>query len=142
MIVCIGGIEMKVLKTALWFGAIYCLVESICVFLPWWAITAYFDFYGFQVPAAEPINVFMIRLLSALFGMIGIFFIILSQNPLKYGAMLLLAAYGLLCLGVFYFLYGILYGLPISIYADIIYVVAAGILILIFRKRALRNSNA
>jgi hypothetical protein len=132
---------MKVLKAALWLSAIYCLVESSGVLLPWRAITAYFDFWGYQVPTAEPINVFMVRLFSALFGMIGIFFIILAQNPLKYGAMLLLAAYGLLCLGVFYFLCGILYGLPDSIYWDIIIVVAAGILILIFRKSELRTAE-
>ena len=75
---------MKVLKTALWLSAIYCLVESSGVLLPWRAITAYFEFYGYQVPAAEPINVFMIRLFSVLFGMIGIFFIILAQNPLLF----------------------------------------------------------
>jgi hypothetical protein len=132
---------MKVLKAALWISAIYCLVESSGALLPWRGITAYFDFWGYQVPTAEPINVFMVRLFSALFGMIGIFFLILAQNPLKYGAMLLLAAYGLLCLGVFYFLCGILYGLPISIYWDIITVVAAGILILIFRKSELRTAE-
>ena len=133
---------MEVLKTALWLSAIYCLVESSGVLLPWRAITAYFEFYGYQVPAAEPINVFMIRLFSVLFGMIGIFFIILAQNPLKYGGMLLLAAYGLLFYGDLNLVGGIRYVLPVWIYTgDVIFAVIAGVLILIFRKKVIQANS-
>jgi uncharacterized membrane protein YjjP (DUF1212 family) len=73
-----------------------------------------------------------------MFGMIGIFFTILARNPLKYGAMLLLAAYGLLCYGVFCLAGGIRYGLPVwAYYGDVVFGIVAGILLLVFRKKAL-----
>jgi hypothetical protein len=70
--------------------------------------------------------------------MIGIFFAILARNPLKYGAMLLLASYGLVIYGIFSLVAGIRYRLPVWIYAnDVIFGVVAGVLLLIFRKKAI-----
>jgi len=75
--------------------------------------------------------------------MIGIFFVILARNPLKYGAMLPLAAYGLLCYGVFCLVGGIRYGLPVWTYSgDVIFGVVAGVLILVLRKKAMRANSA
>ena len=134
---------MKVLKIILWICAISCLLGFIFAVFPWRAITAWFNWVGYQPPAADPITVFMFRLCLAIFGMVGIFFVILARNPLKYGAMLLLAAYGLLWYGVFCLVGGIRYVLPVWMYAgDIIFGVIAGVLILIFRKKAIQaNSN-
>ncbi len=100
---------MKGLKIILWICAIGCLLGFIFAVFPWRAITALFNWVGLQPPVAEPITVFMFRLCLAIFGMIGIFFVILARNPLKYGAMLLLAAYGLLFYGVFNLVGGIRY---------------------------------
>jgi uncharacterized membrane protein YjjP (DUF1212 family) len=78
-----------------------------------------------------------------MFGLIGIFFLILARNPLKYGAMLLLAAYGLLCFAVFCLAGGIRYGLPVWIYSgDVIFGAVAGSLLLIFRKKAMQTKTA
>ena len=76
-------------------------------------------------------------------GLIGVFFIILARNPLKYDGMLLLAAYGLLCYGLFCLAGGIRYTLPAWAYAgDIIFGFVAGVLILIFRKKAIQANSA
>jgi len=130
---------MKVLKIILWVCAICCLLGFIFAAFPWGAITAWFNWFEYQPPAAEPITVFMFRLCLATFGIIGIFFVLLALNPLKYGAMLLLAAYGLLCYGVFSLVGGIRYVLPVWMYAgDVIFGVIGGVLIPIFRQKAIQ----
>ena len=76
-------------------------------------------------------------------GLIGVFFIILARNPLKYDGMLLLAAYGLLCYGLFCLAGGIRYNLPVWAYAgDIIFGIVTSVLILIFRKKAIKANSA
>ena len=79
----------------------------------------------------------------SIFGMIGIFFVILARNPLKYGTMLPFAGYGLLCYGMFWFLGGLRYQLPVWTFSgDVIIGLVAGILILALRKRAMRAEQA
>lgn len=134
---------MKGLRIILWICAVSCLLGFVFAALPWRAITVCYDWAGIQPPAAEPTTVYMIRLFSAVAGMIGIFFGILARNPLKYGQMLLLAAYGLLCYGLFCLVGGIRYALPVCMYAgDVIFGIVAGLLILIFRKKAIRTNSA
>jgi hypothetical protein len=134
---------MKGLKIILWICAISFLLAFILAPLPWRAIIAWFQWVGIQPPAAAPITVFMFRISLAMFGIIGIFFVILAKNPLKYGAMLPLSAYGLLCYGVFSLVLGIRYGLPVWIYTnDVIFGLVAGVLILVLQKKAIQtNSN-
>ena len=85
---------MKELKIILWITAIGCLLDSVLAALPWKAITAFCDWAGIQTPIALPFTVFMYRLCSVLFGILGIFFVILARNPLQYGGMLLLVSKG------------------------------------------------
>jgi hypothetical protein len=118
--------------------AIAFLLSFIFAVLPWRALTAWANLFGVQIPAAEPWIVFVFRLLGATYGMIGVFFVILAQNPLKYGAMLLLAAYGLLLLGILELIGSIRYALPFITYiVDVIFCFITGILILIYRREAI-----
>ena len=134
---------MKGLRVVLWICAVSCLACFILAALPWRAMSAWFLWAGVEPPSTEPFNVFMIRLFLAIVGMKGIFFAILAQNPLKYGAMLLLAGYGLLCYGVFCFVGSIRYAFPVRVYAvDVFFGVVAGLLILILRKRAISANSA
>lgn len=134
---------MKGLKIILWITGICCLLGFVFAALPWQVVTASCDWAGIQAPVALPITVLVYRLCCAICGAIGIFFVILAWNPLKYGRMLLLAAYGLAGYGVLSLVGGIRYGLPAWTYSsDVIFGVVAGVLLLIFRKRAMQTNSA
>jgi hypothetical protein len=129
---------MKGLKIVLWICAVCCLLGFVAAALPWAVIVACFEWFDLKPPPTEPVMTYMLRVSVATFGFIGIFFVLLARNPLKYGGMLPLAAYGLLCFGVFCLVGGIRYGLPAWAYSgDVAFGLVAGILILTFRKKAL-----
>ena len=140
---------MKNLRITLWICAIAFLPSFIFAPLPWRTLTAWFNQYGVQIPVAEPWTIFWLRLLLTAFGMIGVFFVILARNPLKYGEMLLLAAYGLILFGLLALIGSILYVLPnalpiatiLTLVKVIIYFIF-GALILLFRKEAIQENNA
>jgi len=134
---------MKGLKIILWICAISCLMGFILSVSPWRAITTFNQWTGIQPPTADPTTVFLLRLFMMTVGMMGLFYLILACNPLKNDAMLLFAAYGFLIFsGIFYFVDGIRYGIP-SWYCSLkaISAVVLGVLILIFRRKAIRSST-
>ena len=134
---------MKGLKVVLWICAICCLLGFVAAALPWRVIAAWYQWTGVQPPTADPITVFAFRLFMAVSGIIGIFFVILARDPLKHGAMLPLAAYGLLSFGVFCFVGGIRYAIPLCTYfGDVISGVVAGVLLLVFRRKAMQTDSA
>ena len=91
-----------------------------------------------EPPTPDAITVYVFRLFMAVSGIIGIFFVILARDPLKYGAMLQFAAYGLLSYGVFCLVGGIKYPIPLGTYlGDASFGIAAGVLLLLFRRKAM-----
>lgn len=130
---------MKGLKVVLWICAIGCLLGFVFAALPWRVTVAWFQWTGAEPPTPDAITVYAFRLFMAVSGIIGIFFIILARDPLKYGAMVQFAAYGLLSYGVFCLVGGIKYPIPLGTYiGDVIFGVVAGLLLLIFRRKASR----
>ena len=139
---------MKGLKNTLWVCVIVFLPSFIFAVLPWQVLTDWFTQCGIQI-SADPFTAFCARILYVIFGMIGVFFVILARNPLKYGEMLLLAACGLLLFGVLILIGGIYYILPnvlpvitIATIAKTIFYLMLGALILLFRKEAIQANNA
>ena len=134
---------MKELKIVLWVCAVSCLLGFVFGALPWKAITAWFGFFGIQPPATDPITSYMLRLCMATFGLIGIFFVILARNPMKYGEMLPLAGFGILFMGIFSLLGGIRYGFPVWTYIiDFIFCIVAGVLVFVLRKKAMQTDSS
>jgi len=130
---------MKGLKIVLWICAVCCLLGFVFGALPWTAITAWFKCFGLEPPVAGPITAYVFRLCMAIFGLSGIFFVILARNPLKYGGMLPLAGWGILFMGLFSLVGGIRYGFPVWTYAgDVIFCVVIGALVFVFRKKAIQ----
>lgn len=132
---------MKGLKIILWISAIGCLFGFIYAILPWQIMIHWMETTGIQPPGNEPATIYMFRLGFMAYGVLGIYLGILARNPLKYGAMLPLAAFFLVCYGSFRLAGGILYEYPIWHYiGDFIVDIVFGIVILILRKRALKSS--
>ena len=129
---------MKGLKAVLWVCAVVCLLGFITAALPWQVIISFSQWFGVELPTPDALTVYVFRLFMAMFGLIGVFFVILARDPHKYGVMLQLAAYGLLSFGVFCLVGGIKYPISIGAYlGDVLFGVIAGVLLLIFRRKAL-----
>jgi len=129
---------MKGLKVVLWILAILCLLCFLGVIFPWsWtskiaSIWGYGDIAGFQ-----GLLKYAARVGFAACGLIGIFFLILVLNPLKYGPMLSLAGLGLLLLGLVSLVWGIFYTFPLWIWlCDVLFCFIFGVLILYFKEKA------
>ena len=76
---------MTGLKIWLWIAGLFCLSAVVGVFAPmsmWPKVTGIF---GVETLPDAPVFVYFARLLSATYGAIGIFFIILALRPAKYG---------------------------------------------------------
>jgi len=103
---------MKGLKIVLWICAVSFLLSLVFAAGPWDWTKAIFRLGGIKPPAEEAITVFVFRLFMLTLGLVGVFFALLARDPLAYGAMLPLAAFGLMVCGLTELAGGIRYGLP------------------------------
>lgn len=127
---------MKRLKIALWIAAIGCLTAVPFIFFPWAAVENIGSWFGIEPLPNMPIAVYFFKVVFGVFGLIGVFFIILATNPLKYGAMLNLGAFGLILFGLLALVLGFFIGLsPIVYIGDGLSGLVLGIVILIFSSK-------
>ncbi len=127
---------MKAAKILLWICGIGCMWGFVMAVMPWHFLMTWFEWFGVQTPDGHPVTVFVFRICFTLFGLIGFFFMILARNPLGYGAMLTLAAYGLIFYGLISLGGGIRYGLPVWTFAgDFVFAVGSGSYLIVFRKK-------
>ncbi|MBN1292608.1 MAG: hypothetical protein JXB48_12280 [Candidatus Latescibacteria bacterium] len=107
---------MKGLKIALWVTAIGCLTAVPFIFLPWAAVESIGSWFGVEQLPDTLIAIYFFKVVFGVFGLIGVFFIILARNPLKYGPMLHLGAVGLILFGLLALILGLSIGLPLIVY--------------------------
>ncbi len=87
---------MKALKAVLAVLGVLCLLGTVpTTVLPWSSIVRYLGILGFEAPVDDPLVVYCVRLSSVGFALIGVFFLVLSTDPLRYRPMLVLAVCGL-----------------------------------------------
>ena len=134
---------MMGLKIVLWIYGVLCLLGVVCAALPWAGIVTLCQWFAVPAPDANAVTVYLIRLSLAMTGMVGVFFIVLALDPLRYGAMLSLAGWGLFCYALFCLVGGVRYGLPALAYVgDVVFGFVAGALIVAFRKKAVSETSA
>jgi len=107
---------MKSLKIVLWITAIGCLTAVPFILLPWEVIQNIGSEFGVESLPESPIAIYFFRVVFGVFALIGVFFIILARNPLKYGPMLNLGAFGLILFGLLALIVGLLFGIPPFVY--------------------------
>jgi hypothetical protein len=108
---------MKGLKITLWVSAIFFLLSSINVTLPWGEFTAWSNQRVVLLPTAGPLTVFWVWLWCM--------------------------TYGMLLLGVFLLIGNIHYAFPLKTYiVKVIFCLIFGALMVLFRKEAIQSNNA
>jgi hypothetical protein len=128
---------MTGLKIWLWIAGLFCLSAVVGVFAPmsmWPKVTGIF---GVETLPDAPVFVYFARLLSATYGAIGIFFIILALRPLKYGVLVPFSGIVSILVGATALVTGIMVQMPAKWYlCDSLPCIILGILILAFCSQA------
>ena len=131
---------MIFLKAALWVAAFGCLVATPFIFLPWHYISSITSFFGVEPIPSNPIIIYFFRVTCAVFGMIGVYFIILAKNPFRNKPMLLLGAYGLLTFGIVSLIFGIICKIRLITYiGDAFFGILLCIMIIILMRKSQHN---
>lgn len=131
---------MRGLKSCLWIAGIACLL-SVCVmfFLPLSAWESIAKYFGVETLPDSPMFVYVARLTSAMWTMIGVFFIILAMNPAKYEAMIPFSGLAMVFLGMVCWVTGLVMGMPSRlVLSDSLSGIVLGTLIFALWNRAKR----
>ncbi|MGD8501830.1 MAG: hypothetical protein PVJ86_14355, partial [Phycisphaerales bacterium] len=91
---------MRGLKICLWIAGIGCLSSVIGMVLPVSALESIWKALGIESLPDSPQFMYAVRLLTATYGAVGAFFVILALNPVKYGVMVPFAGIASVFLGV------------------------------------------
>ena len=133
---------MRALKICLWIAGIVCLLSVFGMFLPvsaWESIT---KFFGIESLPDSPQFMYAVRLMSGTYSAVGVFFIILALNPMKYGVMVPFSGLGAVFVGVVCAIAGPLSEMPLWWFlGDSLSCLVLGVLILVFWQQAKQTSS-
>jgi len=133
---------MKGLKIVLWVCGILMLLGFVEMLIPIRFLAEWYKPFGVELPL-DAMSTYMIRVCQAMAGLVGVFLVILAQDPLKHRPMVLLAGYGDLFLALTVLIWGSRYGLPpVMVRLGTASMVIIGVLILLFRGKALGEQPA
>lgn len=128
---------MRGLKICLWIAGLLCLLAVVGVFAPMSAWPKVTGFFGVESLPDAPVFEYFAKLLSVSYGAIGIFFIILSLRPAKYGVLVPFSGIASVIIGATALITGIFVQLPAKWYlCDSLPCIVLGVLILVFWQRA------
>jgi hypothetical protein len=134
---------MSGLKIWLWIAGLFCLLALVGVFAPmslWPEVTGIF---GVETLPDAPVFVYFARLLSATYGGIGIFFIILALRPAKYGVLVPFSGIMSVLVGATALVTGIIVQMPAKWYlCDSLPCIVLGVLIFVFWQQAKAQPSA
>ena len=133
---------MRALKICLWIAGFACLLSVFGMFLPvsaWESIT---KFFGIESLPDSPQFMYAVRLMSGTYAAVGVFFIILALNPMKYGVMVPFSGLGAVFVGVVCAIAGLLAEMPLWWFmGDSLSCLVLGVLILVFWQQAKQTSG-
>ena len=134
---------MCALKTCLWVAGIACLLSVVGIFLPTSALESIFGAFGVELVLSDsPPFEYMVRLMSATYAAVGIYFIILALDPMKYGILVPFTAVAAVVLGLACMITGVAVKMPpLWFLSDSVPCVVLGLIILVFWKRAEKTSQ-
>lgn len=133
---------MRGLKICLLITGILCLLAVAGLFLPLSAFESITGFFGIETLPDSPLIMYAIRVVSAMNVGIGVFFIILALNPMKYGVLVPFSGIVSILLGMVCMITGLAVGMPaLWFLGDSSSCLVLGVLILVFWQKAKRLSG-
>ena len=133
---------MRALKICLWIAGVGCLLSVFGMFLPMSVFESIAKFFGIELLPDSPLLVYAVRLMSATYAAVGVFFIILALQPMKYGIMVPFSGVGAVFVGVVCAIAGLLTAMPLwGFLGDSLSCLVLGVLILVFWQQAKQTSG-
>ena len=124
---------MRGLKVCLWIAGIFCLSAVAGVFAPMSAWPRVTGVFGVESLPDAPVFEYIARLLSATYGAIGAFFILLALRPEKYGVLVPFSAVASVLIGAAALITGAVAGMPGKWFlCDSLPCIVLGLLIFVF----------
>ncbi len=133
---------MRALKVCLWIAGIGCLLSVFGMFLPVSAWESIARFFGIESFSDSPQFMYAVRLMSATYAAVGVFFVILALDPMKYGVMVPFSGLGAVFVGVVCAIAGLLAAMPLWWFlGDSLSCAVVGVLILVFWQQTKQTSG-
>jgi len=128
---------MRALKICLWIAGILCLLSVFGMFLPIRAIESLVKAFGVQTLPDSPLVMYVVRVMSATYVGVGVYFVILALHPMDYGVLVPFTGLAAVFLGVVCGIAGLAVGMPLLWFlGDFVSCTVLGVLILVFWRRA------
>ncbi len=133
---------MRALKICLWIAGVGCLLSVFGIFLPMPVFESIAKFFGIELLPDSPLLVYAVRLMSATYAAVGVFFIILALDPMKYGVMVPFSGLGAVFVGVVCAIAGLSTAMPLWWFlGDSLSCLVLGVLILVYWQQAKQTSG-
>ncbi len=131
---------MKGLKIILWILAISFMAGFVVIFIPWSVIEWIYSMAGEQPMSNTPLNSYSLRVTGGMVGAIGIYFLFLALNPIKYRQLVIFSSYALIAGGLLCVIIGLAVGVkPTLPLGDTLFGLILGILLLFQSFKALKR---
>jgi hypothetical protein len=133
---------MRALKVCLWIAGVGCLLSVFGMFLPVSAWESIGKAFGIESFPDSPQFIYAVRLMSGTYAAVGVFFIILALQPMKYGVMVPFSGLGAVFVGVVCAIAGLLTAMPLWWFlGDSLSCLVLGVLILVFWQKAKQTAG-
>ena len=128
---------MRGLKICLWIAGVGCLTSVVGMFLPVRLVESLAKVFGGPAFPDSPLCLYALRVVSATYVGVGVFFVILALNPMKYGVLVPFSGLASVFLGVVCAITGLVVGMPaLWFLGDTVSCIVLGVLILFFWQKA------
>jgi len=129
------------LRICLWVAGLACICSAVGIFLPISNLESIAGVFGDLSFPDSPVFQYTVRLISATYVAVGVFFVYLAMNPVKYGVLVPFSGMAALFVGIVAALTGAAVKIPtLWFLGDSLGCIIIGALILIFWRQAKQTS--
>lgn len=127
---------MRALKSCLWIAGVLCLLSVFGMFLPIRLLERLAKAFGDQAFPDSPVFLYMVRVVSATYVAVGVFYVILALRPMNFGPLVPFSGLAAAFVGVVCGIAGLAVGMPLLWFlGDFVCCTVLGILIIVFWRQ-------